>query len=148
MKKTQRILANLMLPPCVATLLLLVPLVLLGRVPPWKEVAVVMIYGYAFAAIPSAIHAIVMERFYRRGLLPTQGRAIGASTVSGLFAGLMVSIILAVASSSFSLEKLWVYPLLGAATGAVVALLILSVSRAHQKPPNQSLQPTGPSARG
>jgi hypothetical protein len=148
MKKTPRIVANLLLPPCVATLLLVIPVVLWGSIPPWKDVAMVMLYGYAFAAIPSAVHAIVMEQFYRRGLLPTQGRAIGASTGSGLFAGLFVAIILALASSFSRWKTLWVYPLLGAATGAIIAVVILVISHAQKKTPNQALGPMAPSGRG
>ena len=129
-----RVLANLLLPPGVATLLLYIPAALLGPLTPrWQEVAVVMLYAYGFAAVPSIAHALLMERCYRRGLLPSQGRAVIISSASGLLAGTLLAVIFLVGSSFSALSRLWPYPLLGAVTGAVVGLLIRVISRAQQK---------------
>jgi hypothetical protein len=135
MEKMPRILANLLLPPIIAILLLLSVLVVAeAKIPSAREIAFVLLYAYAFAAVPSIIHTIVMERFYRRGLHPTQGRAVWVSTVSGALGGLIVAIVLAVASSSSVFEKVWFYPFLGAASGAVIGLLIRTISHAPKKP--------------
>jgi hypothetical protein len=136
MARAPRILANLLLPPPVAALSLFLFTAVFGsEVPRWRDLALVILCAYVFAAVPSVIHTILMERFYRRGLLPTERKAIIISSGSGLFAGFLVAIIFTVdLSHSFSaLPRLWPYPLLGAVTGAIVALLILVISRAQQK---------------
>ncbi len=78
MKKLPRILLNLLLPPVVAVSTVFIPVtVYSAELPALPFVITVLLVAYGFAAIPCIIHTIVMERFYRRGLRPSQGRAVG-----------------------------------------------------------------------
>jgi hypothetical protein len=128
MKTAPRVLANLLFPPGIAVLLLWSVGGIFGEKFPSFVRAILV--AYIVAAIPSVIHAFAMERFYRRGVLPTRMSAVGISALSGLFAGILVAAIFLTVFPLSSALKLWPYPLVGTATGAIVALLILALSHA------------------
>jgi cation transporter-like permease len=134
--KATRIILNLLLSPGLAVLLLVIPVSVYARQSPGLQIVTTMLlYGYAFATIPSVVHVFIMEYFYRRGLDPAGKKAIGMSAASGLFAGLLVLLIIVAVFRESDWKILWLsYPLWGAATGAVTAVVISLFSRAKNKP--------------
>jgi hypothetical protein len=136
MNKVARILLNFLLPPGIAALLGIAGIALYATgQTDWGSTLLLIPYAYAFAAIPSLVHVAIMERYYLRGGMIVGTRTLRVSSVSGLFAGLLVFLCLfAVAGGSvLKLEVFWIYPVLGAATGAITALVILVLSILYKK---------------
>lgn len=131
MMKVYRVVINLLLPPGIAATLIVGPPSLYSwKLPDWRTVIDVLFFAYLLAGIPSVIHTWIMEYFYRHGLLPSERKAVGVSSLSGLFAGFLIPFIFAVTFSHSDFLSLFLYyPALGTATGAVTALMILFVSR-------------------
>ena len=127
MKKTPRIILNLLLPSAVAVVLLYgVVSIMSGELPNWRYGAAMVIYAYVFASAPSITHTLTMEYCYRRGLQPRQWKAVLISAVSGTVSGLLVVGCMAIAFGEYpGLDQAFlIYPALGTATGAVTALVI------------------------
>lgn len=76
------------------------------------------------------IYVLTMEFFHRRGLQPRQREAVLISALSGLVAGILVSLSVAIVSRSFSHLALGflISSTLGCATGAVTALVLMLFS--------------------
>ena len=90
----------------------------------------VVLLGYVYAILPSLAHALWMRRCYRRGMEPRSLRAAGIMTLSGLLAGSAIGgHIFFAGAGSFAL----LFPPLGAATGALNALLHRLVGSKHYR---------------
>lgn len=131
MKKTPRIILNLLLPPTIAAVLLYAVISIgSGELVDWRYGAAMVIYAYVFGSAPSVTHTLTMEFFYRRGLQPRQWKAVLISAVSGTVSGLLVVVCVAIAFGVLSslAQAFLIYPALGTATGAVTALVIRAFS--------------------
>ena len=83
-------------------------------------------YASVFAALPSLVHASLMEVVYRK-IAPSHPFAIFASGVSGALAGVFLGhVILPHAYGSTGVHSL---PLLGAATGLLLGLMLAALNR-------------------
>lgn len=138
MKKIPRVLLNLLLPPGVAAVLLAGAMsIVQAELMDLRYAALLSLYAYAFASVPCVTHTLTMEFCYRRGLLPTRWKAVAFSTVSGAISGVLVVVgfgirfgVLADLKSAFL-----IYSALGAATGAVTAIIIKMFARTVVKGP-------------
>jgi RsiW-degrading membrane proteinase PrsW (M82 family) len=132
MKKFRRIALNILLPPALAVALLIGAISLVAlEMPDWRLGTAALLYAYVFASIPSVTHALTMEFFYRHGLHPKEKKAVVISTLSGAVSGVLVIVCAALVFRAFSdlASAFFIYPTLGAATGAVTAIVIMALTK-------------------
>ena len=97
---------------------------------PLTTVAVAL-YTWIIAALPSALHAILMEIVYRYAS-PRSIHAVLWSTLSGFFAGVFLGYLILPA---FIIPPSAFYPIIGLLTGGLLGgLLALTERRFSQKP--------------
>jgi hypothetical protein len=131
MKKPIRVLINLLSPPVIAAVFMFFPSVIQSHeFPDIKIIATVLMFAYLFAGIPSILHTILMEIIYSRGTSPTNGRAVLASSCSGLLSGVLVILTFVITSGIRTPDKtFWIYPIVGIAVGATTGFIILLSTR-------------------
>lgn len=125
MRPPARFCLNLLAPPALAVLLLVALGSLVGA-SSFRALAsmpAMLAIAYLYAGLPSLVHACILHFTYRRGLAPQSGRALALSTLNGLLAGLAIALFFATAGGGGATDGPWIMVPVGAATGAINALL-------------------------
>lgn len=123
MKNGRRFTLNLLAPSPLAASILTV--FFFAENPSWQSLAFVLYatpFAYVFALLPSAAHAVWLDRRYRAGVAPRSASAIGYSSLTGTIAGLIIGLFFMITSGGDHGGLLMFIPL-GAATGALNGLL-------------------------
>ena len=127
MKKSWRFFVNAALPAPIACFILFA---WFRALPSLRDTLVTVMLAYAYAGIPSLLHAVLMEWLYSRRVRPERGMAIAYSAASGVVAACLILLIAGLFRSFAGISALWFYLPLGAIVGALLALAILIPSRA------------------
>lgn len=129
MKKTIRMAGEIIAPPMIAAAGFLVWEGISNRtLPEWSVVVGFLIWAYFFAAMPSFVYAMMMEKAFDRGLDPHSWATVRKSTWLGTVAGAAIGLILAACTGNFSFTttgKIFgIFGPLFAGTGLLVGLIL------------------------
>ena len=142
MNAYSRISLNLLLPPVIAPLLLLAwaytSATEKSMDPVSDDIAFLFFalgVGCALTIIPSAVHTVIMERFYRLGVSSARQKSILLSVISGLFTGALALPIKASVFDGFGpniIAEFGMYSLWGSLTGAITGCIIYSLAKKNE----------------
>lgn len=139
MRRPARILLELLAPAAIASLLLAAGWATAELdAEPLRALPFLLAFAYAFAAIPSLLFTLAMEVAFSRGLDPSSGRAVRFAALLGLLGGAAIALAF---GPRGALQNLALFSALGAATGALVGLLVRARST---RPPAPARSPRDP----
>lgn len=119
-----RFFLNLFAPPTIASLFFAVSFCVAGRsFEPLLGLPIILLVACFYAGLPSLAHACVLAIAYRRGLAPESRRALALSSLNGLLAGALIGLLIAAQSGGRDFTFGLILLPIGAATGAINALL-------------------------
>lgn len=90
---------------------------------PFALLPMMIAVAYLYAGLPSLAHALILQRCYRQGHAPNGKRALTVSTLNGLLAGTAIYLFFVCIGGIAETLALLLFLPLGAATGALNALL-------------------------
>jgi hypothetical protein len=102
----------------------------------WNGVEGMVAFSYFFAAFPSLLYALLMEKAYGRGLDPNSWAAVRKSSWLGTLAGVLIGLFMAITMGGFSLAGTGfafaiagtLFTGIGLAVGFILGLLIKAFS--------------------